>query len=237
MKTTTKLGAIGGALLSASLFVGQSAYAATCADIGVAAGMNGTLQDLIDAGSCDDQDKRYAYVGQSGSPSLNDVLLDISTIAITPTFDLHVLKLSAPAANPYPFAGLYTLDYSMEIIDPDPNRVFWQLAIDSDVPGNVSTVSIRKDIYSDAGYTNLVASVISNAGNPGGPVDIPGDLRKIWINETFNVGGTTSTPPGILLSTTNIYTQRVVYVPEPSVLALFGLGLAGIGFGARARKA
>ena len=215
-----------GLLAAAILAFGQPAFSAVISDcggtngIGVGAAEGGTVQNWIDSGPCIEGDKLFDYIGSS--QGVADLSLQISsTTAPNQTFYSFLLGDAGS------LVGDLSLTYSVSI--SDPMLSFFNVAMDSDVPGG-GGVTVTKSIYSDSALTDLVLSLNSVSGSF---VDdtFPIDLQQIWVVDNFVINGSTGTPPGVLMSVSQTYTQAPLSpVPEPGVLFLLSLGLAGLGF-------
>jgi hypothetical protein len=119
--------------------------------------------------------------------------------------------------------------YSVAVIDPAP-YVISSVRLDSTVPFSGTTVT--KDFgtgYEGNFITGSIEVLESINGEPDNSTN-PLSVTTLYIRDDFTVGAGSN-----LVSFSNTITQS--YVPEPSMLSLFGVMLAAGGFfGTRGRK-
>jgi hypothetical protein len=227
MKNGIQMASISGALLAGSMCVTGAAFAqqTTCDTIT-------TVQSLIDAGSCRDQDKLYTVV--SADDEVTGINLNIST-AVFPGEDVHTVNLAGGTGF---VSGNYGWTYTVEIVDNpatvgiDESTVntFEDVSLGSDVPGASPDVRVTKDIIQDPdGAATALAPLVSVSGVEDGPVALCLTCTKLQVTDTYEVDqGVVAGENGQLLSSTNTFTQRTGEVPAPATLGLFGLGLLGL---------
>lgn len=127
-------------------------------------------------------------------------------------------------------AGVYTLEYKIEITDPD--YAFATVSLDSDVSSTRRDVKVDKQVFSDA-FVTQISTLTSLSGANVGPVNFGGNYQTIWVRDTFSIDQGFADGPGILVSSSNKFTQQSI--PEPATLAVWG-GLAGLALVIRRRR-
>jgi hypothetical protein len=119
-----------------------------------------------------------------------------------------------------PLSGSYT--YTLQAT---PGEFFYDARVDSDVndPGNVT---VRKQVYSDSGFTSLIWDQTSVDGSAIGFIPFNGGSQyaTIYVRDTYNVPSGTS-----LNVATNVYNQT------PGPLPILGAG-AAFGFSRKLRS-
>lgn len=124
-------------------------------------------------------------------------------------------------------AGTYVLRYSVEIVNPDTSFRFGTVKLDSTI--SYHDVTVTKKIYGDESFTNPLVTLTSTNGSSPGVTTIPGALRKVWVNETFDLDSN-----GLLQSASNTYTE---VTPEPATIIVWSLlGGLSLVFAWRKRK-
>ena len=215
MKTLTKLTAVGGILLAGTMAFSQSAVAAACP-------ASQTLLAFTGA-ACESGDKRYTWLADNiGDPE--DVQIKIAIVGEYFNFSVNPITPNFPI-------GTIELDYQVEILDPDYIFRDVELAVDA-IGGLAQGLTITKFVdTTTAGGQDIGTLVSTNGASPVGPLALCGDCSTIFVRDEVVV---TQADTGVN-SWTNAYRQKKKAIPEPTTVALLGLGIAGIGF-ARRRK-
>jgi hypothetical protein len=89
-------------------------------------------------------------------------------------------------------------------------------------------VTIDKEIATGSFGGNVLATLTSVDGAEPAPYTCGPCGSTLYITDTVTLAG------GLFNSFTNTFSQK--RVPEPSILGIFGLGLAGLGFVAVRRR-
>jgi len=167
-------------------------------------------------------DKQYTYLTQSGSWN------SLEAFTLSSNIPLNSNSLTVNGLSDY--IGPFTLSFGYELLVTNTSNYFDSMSLSVTSTGTTTTVT--KDIFDTfaAFSTGTVPGSgtwslsLINSGS-GSTVSLP-PIQTVWVRDTI-----TASPSGSLLGVTN----TVVQLPEPSSLALAGIG-AGLGGAAYWRK-
>ena len=167
-------------------------------------------------------DKQYTYLTQSGSWDN----LELFTLSANIPLNSNSLTVNGLSDK----IGPFTLRVGYELLVTNTSNYFESMSLDVNSTGTTTTVT--KDIFDTfAAFSTGTAPgsgtwslSLINSGS-GSTVSLP-PIQTVWVRDTI-----TASPTGSLLGVTN----TVVQLPEPSSLALAGIG-AGLGGAAYWRK-
>ena len=167
-------------------------------------------------------DKQYTYLTQSGSWN------SLELFTLSSNIPLNSNSLTVNGLSDY--VGPFTLSFGYELLVTNTSNYFDSMSLSVNSTGTTTTVT--KDIFDTfaAFSTGTVPGSgtwslsLINSGS-GSTVSLP-PIQTVWVRDTI-----TASPSGSLLGVTN----TVVQLPEPSSLALAGIG-AGLGGAAYWRK-
>lgn len=194
------------------MFIVATLFSATQASANqiIVAVDDGSAADWESLVNIDLGDKQFAYISQTGLDENVDALFNetvpnqrynvaLTGLEIGPIENFEILF---SIAIQFPFS----LDLDLGSTELDSISL-------------TNNTSVVAEIYSDAGYTNLLSTMNSVNGSNVGPVAFDGG-DQIWVRLLGSVDDT-----GLLSSVTLSVTQvEAAPIPEPSSLALAGLG-------------
>lgn len=157
--------------------------------------------------------------------------MDFTILGSVPTLPSMVdcmdsgVNLTQVATTYMPPLSMGATGYSSFKIDAAPGYYFTMAALDVTIGTMGSGESVTKEIYSDAGFTNLLTSFTStNGSNVSGQV-IPGNWTTIYVKDIYD-----SQASGVINSYANKFQQTAV----PGPLPILGAG-AAFGFSRKLR--
>ncbi|MEM1367769.1 MAG: PEP-CTERM sorting domain-containing protein [Cyanobacteria bacterium P01_H01_bin.15] len=157
----------------------------------------------------------FSYFGPFGVDDATVTLSEVTELFYTVDFEFAESIGALPE-------GVYVFEYRFSVI-PGFERVIVETQTDSNrAAGDDGSTSQLKEVFSDSGFTDLVATVESIDGDFGGLDGIPG-LTEIWVRDTVTIEG-----DDLILDFSNGFDQADP-IPEPTaLLGLFALGSLGL---------
>ena len=155
-------------------------------------------------------DKTFTPISHSLSTSVNAFIdIEVSGNIHTGTYSFNLGGLGSVTG------GLNAVvEYQVTI--NDPGWVFKTVGLDS--THIADNTSVTKDVFSDSGFTNLLATQSAINGVPGTSVNVSGgDYTTLYIRDTTVLDAT-----GSLAGYSNTFTQTQT-APVPGTLTMVGL--------------
>jgi hypothetical protein len=165
-------------------------------------------------------DKSYTYITSSGTAWTGSEVLQITTL---PLLDLDTFSIGNMGTYS---AQTLSLSYHIQVLNPLKYIDEVSLSVNHVANG----VTVTKDVYSDAGFTNLLVSQVSVDGSSVGPASI-GYNTNLWVVDTIVLAG------GAVNSISNTFHQQAV--PEIDIASVGGacpLLMAGLALLRRRRR-
>jgi hypothetical protein len=186
----------------------------------------------------------------SNSPTLDDKFVTMISRSTTFLANTDVVEFTGPDAGDPNTPWHLTLDFNpnrggaanisdtgylmYKITITDPTKYFDQVKL-----GNTSSITngnytITKNLYSDAGFTNLVLPLNSlfNPPTPSGASVSSANLQTLYVRDDYDVQTTSN---GVIDNLQNSFGQKSQTTGVPGPLPLFGLG-AAFGMSRQLRK-
>jgi hypothetical protein len=216
---------LAGALVCGGILFSSGAWAA------VACSTLTTLGALQGAGSCTDPDADLLLTFNATSLPLTTQfdLIEVET-GIPGNPEFYALQLDFPGGLIISGPAL-TFDYNLTTLN---GEFLDGVNFDTNVQGAPGFVA-TKNLY-DIGVGTPFLTLTSTNGShdpPAGGETPFSNRTAIRVLDTLGPN-----PNGVYLSTSNSYetTGTLLETPEPATLLLLGLGLVGLGFGARRKS-
>jgi hypothetical protein len=225
---TFKMALAGGVALAALAMSGGTAQAQI-----QACGTGLTIASVTAQGfTCQDQDKVYSNFSATNLPGTASVSIGFINIG---GFDQHIITVFFnPVLNStLTTSATFQYDIAVDLLTAPLARIVGaDLGITATVPpGTSGTVAVTKDFPGGPGAS--ITCTASQGGDSCGPSVSFAGVTSLTVRDTISNITTTAT----LASFQNTIIQVVESVPEPVTLAAFGIGLAGLGFAGRRRRA
>jgi len=225
MTKCAKLGTVLGALIAGLALVDVAhATLVNVVHPGGAITATGTLADWIALGAAgfEQQDKIWTYMSSSANfpdPTTTTVMFETDVI-VPGVKDIHTLTVdfNPHVSGPTSFTLSYTIAIDQTI---SPDFVFTTARLDSNTLSD-DTLVVKT---LNGGLLTLTSTNGSNTGD----VPIPGDPNLLTVSEMFNVN-----PTGVFEGAVNGFTEQAV--PEPTSVAVWGLGVGLAGAAALRRR-
>jgi hypothetical protein len=228
---TLKMALAGGVAVAALAMSGGTAEAQI-----PACGPGLTVDSVTAQGfTCQDQDKIYSNFSATNLPGESVVAISFLELGNT---DQHIVSvffnpvLTADLTQP----AIFQFDIAVDLGQKPEGRIVGaDLGITVTVPpGTAGTTQVVKDFLGGGDGTSITCNATAGGDNCGPSVSFTG-VTSLTVRDT--ISNLTDTATLSSIQNTIIQELEPVDMPEPVTLAAFGIGLAGLGFAARRRRA
>lgn len=180
-----------------------------------------TFNDWKAAGSVTIGDKEFTYIGGGNNFGNAEVIFTSTSLGSQTIYDMDIM-FASPLNN-----TTIDLDYSVTVTDPLSEIT--GLGVSSQILAIGTDFDLTKTYYSSAGHVGQIGQLVSVNGGTAETTGNFGQLVYTHVTATVPAGN-------IISSFRDEYAQTSSDVPEPSSIALLGLGAVGLAFGAYRKR-